>query len=333
LRAFVTGATGFAGGHLCAALLAAGWNVRGLARGAEKAAKLSAQGVEPVQGDIRDKASFAPSLRGVDVVFHLAAVFREAGLPDSVYQDVNVNGTRNAIEAAAEANVSRFVHCSTIGVHGDTGSTPADETRSFAAADDPYNRTKIEGETLARELLARLGLPGTILRPTAGYGPGEMRYQKLFSSVKRGRFVMIGSGETRQNLIYTDDLCDAMLRAAERPEAVGETFLIGGRENPTLNELVGKVAQVLHGNGAANGDGVRLRVPAWPVVGAAIACETLCRPFSIEPPLHRRRVGFFTVNRAADVSKAQRLLGYESRVPLEEGLRRAAQWYESQGLL
>jgi nucleoside-diphosphate-sugar epimerase len=330
LQAFVTGATGFAGGHLCLALVAAGWSVKGLARDAAKAAKLRAQGVEPVIGDIRDKASFAASLRGVDVVFHLAAVFREAGLPDSVYQDVNVGGTRNAIEAAAAAGVGRFVHCSTIGVHGDTGATPADETRAFTVPDDPYNRTKIEGEQLARELFAKLGIAGTILRPTAGYGPGEMRYQKLFASVKRGRFLMIGSGLTRQNLIYTDDLCDAMIRAAVRPEAVGETFLIGGAENPTLNELVGKVAHVLHGNGR---DGVRLRVPSWPVVGAAIVCEALCRPLGVEPPLHRRRVGFFTVSRAADVSKARRLLGFESRVPLEEGLRRSAAWYESNGLL
>ena len=93
------------------------------------------------------------------------------------------------------------------------------------------------------------------------------------------------------------------------------------------------MAEVVRSNGHAAGDGVRLRVPAWPVVGAALACEALCRPFGVEPPLHRRRVGFFTVNRAADSSKARRLLGYESRVPLLDGLRRAAAWYEAQGLI
>jgi nucleoside-diphosphate-sugar epimerase len=329
LRAFVTGATGFAGGHLCRALVSRRWEVKGLSRKTSDTSTLRSLGVEVVTGDIREKSSFASAVRGVDAVFHLAAVFREAGLPEQVYEDVNVGGTRSAIEAAAEAGVRRFVHCSTVGVHGDTGAKPADETRPIVPSDDSYSRTKIAGERVARELFEKLSLRGTILRPTAGYGPGEMRYLKLFKGIRQGRFVMIGSGATLHNLVFTDDLCEGIILAGERPEAAGETFLIGSEENVRLDDLVAKIARVVRNDGS----GVKLRVPAWPVMGAAIVCESLCRPLGIEPPLHRRRVGFFTVNRAVDVSKARRILGYRSTVSLDEGLRRTAAWYESKGLL
>jgi nucleoside-diphosphate-sugar epimerase len=327
LRAFVTGATGFAGGHLCRHLVQQGWSVAGLARAKSDASGLERLGVENVVGDVRDKASFAGAIRGADAVFHLAAIFREAGLPERDYHAVNVEGTRNVVEAAAEGKARRFVHCSTVGVHGDTGSAPVDETSPLKSADDSYNRTKLAGEKLARELFAKLGLPGTVIRPSAGYGPGELRYLKLFKGIKNGRFVMIGSGKTLQNLAYVDDLCEGLVLAGTRPEAVGEAFILAGAENVTLNDLVAGIAE------AVRAEPPKLRVPAWPVMGAAYACEMLCKPLGIEPPLHRRRVGFFTVNRAFDIGKARRMLGYDPKVSLREGLKRTAEWYAANGLL
>lgn len=323
----MTGATGFAGGHLCRYLVQRGWTVAGLARAKSDASALERLGVEKVVGDVRDKASLADGIRGADVVFHLAAIFREAGAPEDVYRAVNVDGTRNVVEAAAEGNARRFVHCSTVGVHGDTGSAPVDETSPLKSADDSYNRTKLAGETLARELFAKLGLAGAVVRPSAGYGPGELRYLKLYKGIKKGRFVMIGSGKTLQNLAYVDDLCEGLALAGTRPEAVGEAFILAGAENVTLSQLVGKIAA------AVGAPPPRLRIPAWPVMTAAFACEVLSKPLGIEPPLHRRRVGFFTVNRAFDIGKARRMLGYDPKVSLGDGLKRTAEWYAANGLL
>lgn len=327
MHAFVTGATGFAGGHLCKALAQAGHKITALVRNASKNAALRDLGVSPVVGDIRDKRSFARSLDNVDVVYHLAAAFREARLSEQDYTDINVGGTRNVVEAAAEAMVKRFVHCSTVGVHGDTGQSPADEQRPFSPPEDSYNRSKIEGELLARELFERLRVPGVVVRPSAGYGPGDLRYLKLFKSVKRGRFIMIGSGKTLYNLAYIDDLCEGIILSGERPEAPGHVFILGADRNTTLNEFVEAVAR------AVNGRLRNLRLPLQPVMIAGVVCEKICRPLRLEPPLHPRRVGFFSVNRAFDVSKAQHLLGYQSKVSLDEGLARTAAWYGERGLL
>jgi nucleoside-diphosphate-sugar epimerase len=328
MHAFVTGATGFAGGYLCEALVRQHHTVTALARPTSNTKSLENLGIRVVEGDIRHKESFSSALSGVDTFFHLAAVFREAGASEHHYRDVNVEGTRNAVEAAAEAGVGRFVHCSTIGVIGDTGSRPADEARPFCEPRDSYNRTKIEGEKIARQLFEELGLPGTVVRPSAGYGPGELRYVKLFKAIKRGRFVMIGSGKTLYNLAYIDDLCNGIILSGVRPEAVGQIYILAGAENVTLEDLVARIASIVDGKA-----GKAFSIPLWPIMTAAVACESLCRPLGIEPPLHRRRVEFFTVNRAFDISRARAQLGYDPGVALDEGLRRTASWYESQGLL
>jgi dihydroflavonol-4-reductase len=327
MRALVTGATGFAGRHLTRALLARGYQVTGMARTAGGAQALKNDGIATAMGDVRDAAAVAEAVQGADVVFHLAAAFRQAKLADSEYAAVNVEGTRIVLEAAVRASVRRFVHCSTVGVHGDTGSAPAAETTPLGVLDDAYNRTKLEAEHVALELFRRTGMEGVVLRPSVGYGPGEPRYAKLFRSIRRGRFVMIGSGETLYNMVYITDVCDGVIRAAERPEAAGEVIILGGAENITLNTLVGLIAELVGGRVS------RLRVPLAPIRWAGEVCERICRPLGIEPPLHPRRVGFFTVNRAFDIGKARRLLGYAPAVPLREGLATMADWYRSQGLL
>jgi nucleoside-diphosphate-sugar epimerase len=138
---------------------------------------------------------------------------------------------------------------------------------------------------------------------------------------------MIGDGTTLYHMSYIDDLCDGIMLCAERPEAVGNVFILGGDRHTTLNELVAAVAT------AVGSSGPRLRVPMWPVMTAARLCEAVCKPLHIEPPLYPRRVEFFSKDRAADISRARRLLGYSPRVSLDEGVRRTAAWYADHGLL
>lgn len=328
-RAFVTGATGFTGGRLAETLAARGWQVLALARETSRPpalARLESAGAQIVRGDVRDPAPWQDALRGTDVVFHLAAAFREARLSDAEYRAVNVEGTRQVIEAAARAGVGRVVHCSTVGVHGDTGRTPVTEDAPFAPPDF-YCQSKLEGESLARELFAKHGLPGVVFRPYGIHGPGDDRFLKLFRGLARGRFVMIGSGDVMYQLTYVDDLCDGILLCAERPAAVGEVFVLGGEAPTTLNQLVAEVAR------AVGGHVPRWRVPLAPVMAAGWLCETVCRPLGVEPPLHRRRVEFFSKHRAFDPSKARRLLGFTARTSLREGIERTAAWYRAQGML
>lgn len=325
-HAFVTGASGFTGGNLCAALVQSGARVTALVRKTSDTRALVRIGVKLVEGDLRDQASFEAGLSGCDTVYHVAAAFREAKIPDADYTAINVGGTRNVIEAAARRGVRRIVHCSTVGVHGDTGREPADEGTPFDPPDF-YCRSKAEGELLARELFSRLGVEGVVFRPFGIYGPGDTRFLKLFRSIARGRFVLIGSGDVMYQFSFIDDLCRGILLCGTRPEAPGEVFLLGGEPPLTLAAAIEEVRR------ATGGRPPRLRVPMAPVMAAATLCERLCRPLGIEPPLYPRRVEFFSKHRAFDVSKAKRLLGYTPRVPLAEGFARTAAWYREQGLL
>jgi nucleoside-diphosphate-sugar epimerase len=231
----------------------------------------------------------------------------------------------NVLAAARQHGCERVVHCSTGGVHGHIAEPPADESYRFQP-DDIYQQTKLEGEMAATEA-SRLGQAVEIFRPGAIYGEGDLRFLKLFRSIQRRHFVMIGSGQTRLHMVHVDDMVQGIMLCGSRPEALGQAFLIAGPEAPTLQEIARITAEVV---------GVpppRLRIPVWPVYSAAWLCEMLCVPLRIDPPLHRRRVGFFTHHREFDIGKARRLLGFDPKVSVREGIERTVRWYAESGLM
>jgi nucleoside-diphosphate-sugar epimerase len=319
----VTGATGFCGGHLALRLRKNGHPVRALVRQSAKTDHLTAAGVELVQGDIRERADVERAAAGCSVIYHIAAVYRTASHPDSYYRDVNVGGTVNVLEAAKKHGAARTIHCSTIGVHGDVKEFPCTEESPFNPG-DIYQVTKLEGEQAAQAAF-KAGLPGVVFRPAGMYGPGDLRFLKLFKTVNDGRFIMFGSGETFYHLVYIDDLIDGILLCGEHPDALGGTFIIAGDRWVSLNEWVAEIAKAL---------GVpqpKLRLPFWPLAAGAALCETLCKPLGIEPPIHSRRASFFVKHRAFSIERARRVLGYDPKVPLAEGVRRTARWYIDEG--
>jgi nucleoside-diphosphate-sugar epimerase len=321
----VTGATGFTGGNLARRLAARGENVRALVRDAAQAPPLAADGIDVRVGQLTSLSDVMAAARGCDQIHHIAAVFRTAGHPDSYYRDVNVGGTQNVLEAARRCDCERVVHCSTGGVHGHIANPPASETYPFGPG-DIYQRTKLEAEQ-AVSAAARRGQRVAIVRPGPIYGEGDLRFLKLYRAISRGIFVMIGSGTPKLHMVHIDDLVDGILLCATEEAALGEVFILAGPEAPTLNEIVRQIARAL---GVAE---PRWRIPVWPVMSAALLCESLCVPLRRDPPLHRRRVAFFTHHREFDCSKAVRLLGYAPKVGFAEGIARTAQWYRAAGYL
>lgn len=324
-RMLVTGATGFTGGALLRRLLADGHSVVAFVRSSSAAQQMASLGAEPRVVDLRDADAVARAMEPFDCVFHLAASYRQEHADPSEFRSVNVEGTRNLVRASREAGVGRFVHCSTVGIHGQIDAPQADESYR-AAPNDHYQRSKYEAELFVREQLAD-GFPGVVLRPAAISGPGDRRLLKLFRAIDRGVFFMLGDGQTLYHLVYIDDLVDAFLLAATRESALGETFIIAGERACTLNELVGVIAAALEVSPP------RMRLPLWPVQAAAVLCEWACRPLGVSPPLHRRRVEFFDMDRSFTTEKAKRLLGFSPSVSLEEGIARTVQGYREEGLL
>ena len=324
MRVLITGATGFTGGHLARTLASRGYAVRALVRNENSSRKLLRAGVEIAVGDLRDHAAVRRAVDNREIVYHIGAVYRQAGLSADEYVDVNAKSVGTVIEAAASAGVSRVVHCSTVGVHGDVEHPPADEDAPLRPG-DIYQETKLKGEQIARDVGQREGIEVTIVRPTGIYGPGDRRLLKLFRGVASRRFVVLGSGKIFYHLTYIDDLVEGFRLCGEVPEAANRTYILAGDEVTTLNELINLIAEEA---------GVRppqLRLPVWPFWFTGLICEVICAPMRLEPPLYRRRVDFFTKSRAFDISRARNEFGYTPRVSLRNGIKKTLRWYKEAG--
>ena len=281
-----------------------------------------APGSTIVAGDLRDAATLGRALAGVEVVYNIAALYRQAGLAGVEYRAVNAIAVGDSSSRGARAGVRRVVHCSTVGVHGDIEHPPANEDAPLRPG-DVYQRTKLEGEQLAREAAARTGVELTIARPSGIYGPGDRRLFKLFRGVARGGSSMLGDGRD----LLPSDLhrrsrrgLPAVRRRAARPRAAPTSS--PAAEVTTLNELVAIIADGWRASGRRVSI-CRSGRSGW----RARPARRCAAPLGIEPPLYRRRVDFFTKSRAFDITRARRELGFAPGVGLREGIRRTLAWY------
>jgi nucleoside-diphosphate-sugar epimerase len=128
--------------------------------------------------------------------------------------------------------------------------------------------------------------------------------------------------------VYIDDLITGFELCGEKKQAIGQIYMIGGNESPTLNELVLLIAKVL------NVPKPKRRFPfVWPVWFVSWICKTICKPFGIQPPIFPRRVDWFKKNRDFDISKAKKELGYEPKIDLKTGISNTVEWYKQEGWL
>lgn len=324
-KILVTGATGFTGGKVAERLVNDGKDVVAFVRASSNTSALEALGVECRVVDIRDTKDVAANFADIEKVFHIAAAYRSEHADHGEFHVVNVEATRNLLDASVSNSIQKFIHCSTVGVQGEIEEPPAAEDYRFNPGDH-YQQSKLDGELLALEYF-REKLPGTVVRPVGIYGPGDTRFLKLFRPIQKGQFVMIGKGDVLYHMTFIDDLVDGFMLAGENDKALGEVFTIAGPEYTTIKELVDAIAKVLDKKSP------RLRVPFLPVYWASVVCDVLCRAINVSPPLYPRRVEFFELDRAFSTEKAQKLLGYEPKVSLADGLARTAAWYKEQGLI
>ncbi|MCE9616342.1 MAG: NAD-dependent epimerase/dehydratase family protein [Lentisphaerae bacterium] len=327
MKILVTGGTGFTGKALVKRLLDDGHQVVALDyKEGVKTQELRDWGAEVVIGTVTDRECARRCVKGVEVVQHLAAAFREMNVPEKHYSDVNVGGTRIMLEEAKAAGVKKFIYCSTCGVHGNVDNPPGGEDAPIKPA-DYYQQTKYEAEPITLEF-AKNGLPALIVRPAAIYGPGDPeRFYLIYKRVASGRFPMFGSGKTLYHPLYIDNLVDALVLAQQPGQGVGQAYLIADEQYVSIEDLVRRVGKSMN---------VDVKVPHYPVMPVVMAghvCEKLCKPFGISPPIFPRRVDWYRQNRAFKIDKAKRDLGYQPKVGLDEGLKRTFAWYKAEGLL
>jgi len=327
-KVLVTGATGFTGYFLAQRLSQSGFHVVAPLRENSDVSNLKKlSNIEIVTGDITNR-QFIEQIVNKDIyaIFHLAAAFRKANVPKKIYWDVNYNSTKYLLEEAASKKIKKFIHCSTGGVLGHIKNPPATETAPYAPG-DIYQKSKCEGEKLVISYFQHNKIQGSIIRPTAIYGPGDLRLLKFFKLIKNKKFIMLGQGTVFYHMVYISDLVDAFLLCLKKDAANGEIFIIGGEQYVSLNQLVQLIAK------SVQAPSPKIKLPFWPVWALSALIELFCAPFKITPPIYRRRIDLFRKSRAFDISKAKKILGFQPKVNLETGISLTAKWYKQNNLI
>jgi dihydroflavonol-4-reductase len=325
MTTLVTGATGFLGNHVARQLVTRGERVRALVRPSSQLRALEGVAAEHVVGDLRDAASLAAALEGVEGVFHVAADYRLwARRPEEIYQS-NVEGTRNLLEAAHRSGVERFVYTSTVGTIAvpRPGSLPNEETRAeLREMIGHYKRSKFLAEQEALRAAAR-GLPVVIVNPTTPVGPGDWKPTptgRLILDFMRGR--MPAYVDTGLNLVPVEDAARGHLLAAERGR-VGQRYILGGL-NLTLKEILRMLS------GVTGRPAPQVRLPHTVALLTGYADWVVSRLLGREPQIPLDGIRFARHKMFVDGSKAARELGFHSG-SVEEALERAARWYQANG--
>lgn len=323
-KVLITGATGFTGRVLTKKLAAAGAKISAIARPSSKTGELDGLGVTWFRGNLADPALINQAAAGVEYIFHLATAFRAGEATEEDCRSIHLHPAQLMAKAVqGQPDFKRFVYASTVGVHGHIpGEQPADEQYRFSPSDG-YQRTKLETE----QWLTASGLPCTIIRPVAIFGPSEERMLKMFRLVSKGLILMLGKGKGRFQLIHVDDLTEIILLAAVAEKTRSEVLIAANAEPLSIIEMGQIIAKAL------NRRALVVRLPIWPFYLAADLCEAVCTPFGLRPPLYRRRVAFYDKDRQFCTDKLHNLLNYRFRHSNESTLAESAQWYQQQGLL
>jgi nucleoside-diphosphate-sugar epimerase len=328
---FITGANGFVGRALADRCRSLDANVMGL----DTVAAVE-RGV--VAGDITDPAPWRGLLHGCDVVIHTAAVMTNNVEPATAW-GVNVVGTRQVIEAAADAGVGRFVHLSTMGVarfaqiqtdavaRFNPGA-PLDERWPLMPTGNPYTDTKIAGEHAVLAAHAGGDISATIIRPADVYGPGCRPWVlEPLAAIRAGRFLLPNHGKGLFTAIYVDDLVNGIVAAAATEAAGGQIVHLGGEEPITTAEYFGHFYKMLGLEGPPRSYSTRTAI--------AIA-EAARRSYQLaHKPTELGRGVMEMLNKSRPVSnaKAHELLGWAPQVSLAEGMARTEEWLRANGHL
>jgi nucleoside-diphosphate-sugar epimerase len=323
----VTGATGFLGSALTTKLVQQKQNVRILARDERKARARFGEAVTIICGEITDVEQVERAVDGASVIYHLVGRLYHPSVPAELYHSTHVEGTRILLNACrGQKQLQRLVYCSTTGVHGVTGKTPAAEDTPFAPT-NPYEATKLEGELLALKAYQENGLPVSVVRPGLVYGPGDLHLLPFFSSIKKGLFHVIDGGKALLHPIYIDDMTSAFLLCAERPQVIGQSYNIAGEHPVTIRELSTVIAHSM------DRELPKGSIPHWLAYLASDIFSVIPGMKGEHAPLTHSRVQFLTQSRVYDISKAKAELGFVPYVGLEVGIKNTAESYHKHGYL
>jgi nucleoside-diphosphate-sugar epimerase len=324
MKVLVTGATGFIGGNLVNANLAKNHDVRALALPNDPGIHtLKEQQVEVVEGDVRSFDDLQRAIAGCDVVYHCAAVVSDWA-PKNLYEEVMVHGTGNLCRAALEEKISRLVYISTSDVFGNDESVTIDETHPLTQWHEPYPDYKIRAETVVWDFYEK-GLPVSIVYPCWVYGEADKTFVPLLADAIQKKEMVFWRKNALVWPTYIENLMELMLLLSERPEAVGQGYIVHDGESITLEEFCAGLAKAL---------GVSvptLRIPYFTAYIAAIVLQLIWRILRIKtrPLLTTYAVKNLGSRLLFSIQKSKEQIGWEPRVQFAEGFRRTLNWLKA----
>lgn len=323
---FVTGASGFVGGHLVSALVQRGYSVTCLVRGTSDTRALRKSGIRLISGDITDRNAVREAVRSANTIYHVAGATKAAHRED--YFKVNQEGTRLILETVAESNpgLGRFVHVSSLAAAG-----PSSDGRPLTEGEKPnpvswYGESKLKSE---EEVLGFKDLfPATIIRPSAVYGPRDKDTLLIFKMLQRGCLFTPGRFDRRFSLIHVSDLVQALIKAGEKGTGSGEVFYISRFEIFSWDD-VGRAVALALGKKYR-----RISFPQWLAITAGMAGDIWSDATGRAATVNRQKVReLLAPFWVCDSSKAKTILGFSPGINLENGIKETANWYRQNGWL
>jgi nucleoside-diphosphate-sugar epimerase len=322
MACLITGASGFLGGRLAQVLSEQGERVRILARRSSNLSHLEGLPVDIIYGSLDDVESIRQATAGCRVIYHCAGAVTDWAAWKTYYT-ANVVGVQHMVDAAARVStLERLVHISTSDVYGFPVQA-CDETYPLMDIGLPYNRTKIMGERIVWEA-ARSGLPVTVLRPASIYGPRSKDFVfEIAALIIKSQMIMVSGGRSRAGLVYVDNAVDCILRAAHASHALGQVYNVRDETDETWRQYVDALA------GALGKPPPRLSLSSGLALILARLFERVYRALRLKgrPFVTRHAVLVLCRDQGYGITKAQRELGFESKVSFEEGVCRSAAWF------
>lgn len=316
-KIFVTGASGFIGGHLVKRLLKKGYQVKALTRDPNKKPALEKLGARVVVGNF-DKAFLRKELKDCNFVYHLAAT-KETFLSEEEYFTSNILPTRNLL-SAAQSQIKRFICISSAHVHGFPKELPISET-SFYNPQTLYAKSKVAAEKEVLNFSSKLDY--TIVRPVLVYGEGDKSQMivKMAEQFKNPALFCVGSGRNRMHFIFIDDLIDGLLLMMKK-EAKNQTFILAGEKPITISNLLGLIRRELELSKEI------IYIPAFFVKPFTYLSKPISLITKKEPLVTKQRIDIISKDRFYSIRKAKELLGFKPKVNYKMGLRRTIDWYK-----
>ncbi|MFW9937279.1 MAG: NAD-dependent epimerase/dehydratase family protein [Candidatus Thorarchaeota archaeon] len=323
MNILITGGTGFIGIPLVKKLNSLGHNLKLLVRESSNTTPFKdLDNIEYIFGDIRDLNSLYEAVKGIDLIYHLAAYTGIWAKKKSIYYDINVKGTENIANIALEKNL-KLIYVSSFTALGPTPPEPVDETHENEQFYMEYEKSKFQAKKLVKTLIPK-GLRVVIFYPGIVYGPGDFNiFGRMLYDVMRGKILPLGvcpgEGGSVTCLSYVNDLADIFTKVIDREDISGEDYIVGG-DNITFREYLDLIAEISRGKKAK-------KLPFWITLVYAWLLEIKAKFNKKIPYLTRPTLRAIKYHRAYSSQKAIEQIGYKI-TPIREGLEQTIKWYK-----